>query len=262
MPILNYDSLDAVPKELREFAKTVEGAEGKVAVNVVPKTAVDEFRDNNIKLSKERDTLLEQLTPLKTIVGEDPTTFQQQLEELRATAQRVKDGELKESRAIEEQLARRTEELRKDYDNRLQTVGKEVAAWRTKAETLDSRYKQTLVASAIKDAAMQSDSGVEPKAISDITMSALGIFRCDDHGRIIPYEGDAPIYGADGTTPMTPREWIGRLKEEKPYFFKASNGGGAGGDPAKKVLNRTPEQIKAMTAAQRLELANGGKPTL
>lgn len=109
---------------------------------------------------------------------------------------------------------------------------------------------------------MQSDSGVEPKAISDITMSALGIFRCDDHGRIIPYEGDAPIYGADGTTPMTPREWIGRLKEEKPYFFKASNGGGAGGDPAKKVLNRTPEQIKAMTAAQRLELANGGKPTL
>lgn len=260
MPIMNFDTLDACPPELREFAKTVEGSDGKVTVNVVPKTAIDEFRDNNIKLTKERDTLREELDVYKPIVGEDREGFVKSLEELRQTAQRVKDGDLKESRGIEEALHKRTEELRKDYDGRLQAEGKEKALWRHKYDALDGRFKQTLVSSAIKDAVMQADSGAEPRAANDIVTAGLSVFKCDDHGRIIPYEGDAPIYGADGTTPMTPKEWVARLKEEKPFFFKHSNGGGGGGDQAKKVHGRTPEQVKAMTASERLALANGEKP--
>lgn len=262
MPILNYDSLDVVPAELREFAKPVENGEGKVTVNVVSKTAIDEFRDNNIKLTKERDLLRTELDPLKAIVGENHEEFNTRLTELTQIAQRVKDGELKESRGIEEALHKRTEELRKDYDTRLQSEGKEKAAWRQKYDALEVKHKQTMVVSAIKDAAMESDSGVEPRAISEITMSALQVFKCDDHGRIIPYEGDAPIYGSDGTSAMTPREWLARLKEDKPFFFKPSAGGGSGGDGngGKKVLGRSQQDVKGMTALQRLALANGETP--
>lgn len=256
MPNLMYDTLDACPQDLREFAKPIDGQEGKVQVSVVPKKSIDEFRDNNIKLTKERDTLLQQLDPLKAIVGEDAETFKLSLDELRQTAQRVKDGELKESRGIEEALARRTDELRKDYDNRLQSEGKEKAAWRQKAESADQTLRRERVMAAIKDAAMNEGSGVQATAIGDVTMNALQIFRCDDHGRIIPYEGDAPIYGADGTSPMTPTEWLQRLKEVKPHLFKQSQGGGAGGDTTKRILGHDKAAVKNMTAQERLALAN------
>lgn len=256
MPILQFDTLDLVPEGLREHAKPVEGTD-KVSVNVIPQAKIDEFRDNNIKLSKERDELLAQLEPLKGIVGDDAAAFAASLEELRATSQRVKDGELKEGRAIEEALTKRTEELRRSLEERIQAEGKEKAAWRQKHDDLDRKFKQSLVMAAVKDACVLGDAGVETAAIGDITQRALSIFSADDHGKITPYSGDAPIYGADGVTPMTPKEWLVKLKEEAPYFFKGSSGGGAGGDQVHKVHGRTQEQLKSMTAAERLALANG-----
>ena len=258
MPILNFDSLDLVPDGLREYAKTIEGSD-KVNVNVVPSAKIDEFRDNNIKLAKERDDLRGQYDPLKLIIGDNAEEFVKSLEELRTTQQRVKDGELKETRTIEEALHKRTEELRKDYDSRLQAEGKEKAAWRIKYDGLDTQYRRSLISSAIKDAAMETDSGVEPKAISDITMAALQVFRCDDHGRIIPFEGDVMIYGPDGASPMTTREWIAKLKEDKPFFFKPSSGGGSLGDTTKRVYGIDRTVVRKMTAGERLALANEAK---
>lgn len=260
MPILQFDTLDLVPEGLREYAKAVENGDGKVTINVVAASKIDEFRDNNIKLSQERDDLIKKLEPLQKIVGEDPEAFETSLTDLRATKQRVEDGELKEGRALEEALHKRTEEMRKSMEDRLQTEGKEKAAWRQKHDELERRYKQSQVASAVKDAAVSQDSGVVPEAINDITSRALNVFRTDDQGRIMAYAGDAPIYGADGVTPMTPKEWIAKLREEAPYFFKGSNGGGAGGDPnaTKTVVGgHTREKLQAMTAAERLAAANG-----
>lgn len=260
MPLLSFDTLDLVPDDLRPFAKPIEGANGRVNVNVVPSVKIDEFRDNNIKLSKERDTLLAQIEPLKAIVGEDAATFTTNLDELRDIARRVKDGELKETRQVDETVAKRTEEMRKDYDKQLLAVNKEKVSWQQQHRELEATHKRTLVANALQNAAMQSDSGVEPKAVEDIVDNGLKVFKVDDHGRIIPMEGDAPLYGQDGVTPMTPKEWLTRLKEVKPHFFKGSHGGGAGGDSTtKKVLGVDPKQIAKMSASERLALANGEK---
>ena len=54
MPEIVFESLDKVPEGLREHAKEEEG---KVKVNVVPKNKLDEFRETNIKLAQERDSL-------------------------------------------------------------------------------------------------------------------------------------------------------------------------------------------------------------
>lgn len=255
MPNITFDSLDLVPDEFKAVAKSVEGSD-RVTINVVPTAKIDEFRDKNIALSKERDTLLATIEPFKAIVGEDLEGFTKDLDNLRQTQQRVKDGELKETRAIEEALGKRTEELRKDYENRLQTVGKEGAAWRTKYEGLDGEFRKSLVAAAIKDAAMESDSGVDPRAVPELIMSAYGTFRADDQRRVIPFEGDAPIYGADGSTPMTPREWLVKMREMKPFFFKQTNGGGSGGETTRKVLGVDAKELAKMSASERLALAN------
>lgn len=257
MPLLQFESLDMVPEGLREHAKQVDGDASKVTVNVVPQAKIDEFRDNNIKISKERDELLERIGPLQAIIGEDAEAFVASLEELRLTQQRVKDGDLKEGRALEEALTKRTEELRRSMEERIQGEGKEKAAWKSKHDALDFRFKQSLVAASVKDACIAEGAGVDPRAIRDITQRALSVFQADDHGKLTAMAGDAPIYGADGMTPMTPSEWLVKLKEEAPYFFQGSNGGGAGGDPVHKVHGRTTEQLKGMSASERLALANG-----
>lgn len=256
MPQIKFPALSDVPEGLREHAKAVAEGSDEVIVNVVVASAVDEFRDNNIKLSKERDELLSQRDALAGIVGEDPEAFVAQLDELRQTKQRVDDGTLKESRGIEEAVAKRVDEMRKDYEARLSKEAQEKGAYRQAAEDAAARLKMSYVRAAIKDACIAEDSTVEPSAIEDITNVGLRIFKADDNGKLAAMDGEATIYGADGVNTMTPKEWLVKLKDEKPFFFKSSQGGGAGGDPAGKLHGANREQLKAMTAAERLDAAN------
>lgn len=262
MPVLSFDSLDAVPEGLREVAKTDE-ASGKVTVNVVAASKIDEFRDNNIKLSQERDGLASQLAPLKGLLGEfDYDAFKADLDDARLTRQRVKDGELKESRGIAEEVQKRTEEMRKSYEDQLQAKGREGAAWKTQAEQRDGQLKQQYVVNAIKDAASNSELGVVPSAIADVTHRALAIFKAGDDGKITPYAGDAPIYGADGVSPMSPHEWLEKLRVEAPHFFKGTNGGGSNGGQGEKKIHlggkmSTQDLANIKDPRQRLAAING-----
>jgi hypothetical protein len=258
MPIFVFDSLDAIPESLRTFAK----AEGeKVHINLVPQEKLDEFRDTNITLVKERDALKEQVEVLVPIVGEDPDAFTADLNELRATAQRVKDGSLSDSRKIEEEVIRRTDDMRKTLEEQIRAAQKETGHWKTKAGELDSTFKRTLVNSAIKDAAIDPEAGVLPGAIPDILSRATNVWRASDDGKVLAFQGDLQLYGADGGSPLTPKEWIAKMKEEAPHFFKGTQGGGSGGNGAEKpgALGKSQKDLKAMTAQERLALANGDK---
>lgn len=255
MPVLSYDNLEEVPEGLREFAK--EHGDGKITVNVVPEVKLSEFRDNNISVSKERDSLRDEVDKLKQIVGDDPEAFEKDLAELRVTRDRVAAGELRESRALEEAIGKRTEEMRKKYDEELQAKGRDAAAWREKHALLDRRYRDTLVIQAIKDAAVTPESGVDPKAIGDVAKRALEVFKVTDEGRLIASVGDVPLYGTNGVDPMTPGEWLAKLKEEAPYFFKGTQGGNSGGDTTKKsTFGMSHADLRSLSPQDKLALAN------
>lgn len=258
MPIFTFDSLDVIPESLRNFAK---GEGDKVQINLVPQEKLDEFRDTNINLVKERDELKQRVETLEPIVGEDPAAFTGELTELRATAQRVKDGTLTDSRKIEEEVIRRTEDMKKTLEDQIRAAQKESGLWKTKAGQVEDTYKRTLVSSAIKDAAIDPDAGVLPGAIGDILSRAGGVWRAQDDGRVLAFQGDLQLYGADGGSPLTPKEWLGKLKEEAPWFFKGTHGGGAGGDggAARGPLGKTAQEMKGMSAQDKLALANGDK---
>lgn len=262
MPQIRFDSLDQVPEGLQEFAKKVDGDDSAVTVGVVAETKLAEFRDNNIALSKQRDDLSTKIENLQSIVGENPDEFSEELSELRQMAERVKAGELKESRAVEEAVGKRTEEMRKSYEERGQKVSQELAAWKQRYEGLDKKFREERVKNAIRAASFDPDGapdklGIHQGAVDDIIERGLRIFKVDGDGKIIPQDGEATIYGADGITPMTPREWLGKLREDAPYYFQGTSGGGAGGDKVKTVIgDKTREDLKGMTASERLELAN------
>jgi hypothetical protein len=69
-------------------------------------------------------------------------------------------------------------------------------------------------------------------------------------------DGEAIIYGADGATPMTPDEWLAKLRDSAPYFCKNSNGGGATGNQGNKMFGgMSKEDFNKLSGAQKLALA-------
>lgn len=258
MPEITFESLDKVPEGLRDIAKEAEG--GGVVINVVAKSKLDEFRENNIALSTERDQLKSTVSSLSAIVGENPEEFTTELETLRQTAQQVADGKLKGSDAVEREVSTRVASMKEDFERRLRDTANETKAWKDKATENDLKFKNSLIERAVTDAVVNPESGAEARALPDLIARATKIFVVDDSGSVIPKDGEATIYGSDGATPMTMGEWLEGLKETAPHFFKSSTGGGAGGSEKTGLPgNYTQEEWNKLSSKKKLELANKAK---
>lgn len=255
MPTITYKSIDEVPEDFRGEAKEVEGGEGKVTVKLDLTSKVDEFRTRNVDLSQERDVLKTRTAELVSIIGEDSEGFSKDLGELRIVAQRVADGELTESTAIDEELARRTSDMQKTYDGLLKDKSREASTLQEMLNNKQGELNKNIVDRAISDAALNDRSGARADALQDILARGNSIFKHED-GKVVAKNGDATIYGTNGADPLTPYEWItGDLKTQAPYLFKDSSGGGAyGGD--KITGDATLADLDGMSAKARLDYAN------
>ena len=252
MPKIIFETLDLVPEWLRGDAKEVNG---KIEADVVQSTKVNEFRDNNIKLSTERDALLKTTSELTALVGEDVEAFKTEIEALRKTKQEVDDGKLKGSDAVAKEVESRVLNLKTDYEKQIQAANKETVAYKEKAISLESRLKNTHIDRAITSAVLDEDSGVDPRALPDILDRARKVYTVEGDDKLVAKDGEAVIYGSDGATPLPPSEWIEKLKEQAPYFFKSSQGGGATGSDGKLPAGLTQEQYDKLPGAEKLALA-------
>lgn len=256
MPDITFESEDKIPEGLKEFAKKSE--DGTVfIVKVSPTAKVDEFRNKNVELSKERDTILAALNDARGLVGEDLEAFKAELTELRATSQQVKDGKLKGTGDVEAEVSRRVESMKKSFETQLSDKAKEAAEANKKVQVIDAKWRQTLIDRFVTDAVLDEKNGADPRALNDILKHSYTVFKVRQDETIVPMDGEAIVYGADGATPMTPSEWLAKLRESAPYFFKISNGGGAtGGGGPKKFGGLSQEQFNKLPARERLALAH------
>ena len=255
MPDIIFDTLDQVPEGLKEAAKTNDA--GKIVVKVVPQAKLDEFRDRNIAVSKERDELVAIATKAKELLGEDFDAAATSLNELRSIAQRVKDGQLVENKGLEEALTERTAKMREEFQAENQRLAGLAKQWQDKFGQTDQKLRRTYVDRAITDVVLDEASGVHHKALGDILGRAYSVFEVGDDGKLTAKRGDAVLYGSDGATAMSPKEWIATLKEEAPYFFKGSNGGGSSGADGNSINGMTTSEIAKLSPEQRLQIANG-----
>lgn len=253
MPVINFPTLEAVPEGLKEFA--TEGEDGQFAVNVVPNKKLEEFRDKNINLSKQVEALQPFVARVKHIAGDDFDEFEGELKNLRDIARRVQDGELKTDDQIENAVQERIKVLRDGYEENNKSLARQLAEKDKEAQTLAERLVRTRIDKDVTAAVIVPESGVRPEALPDVLERAYRIFKVED-GALIPKKGESTIYGADGATPMTVNEWLVKLRDEAPHYFKGNGGGGASGGKDEKVGGFTAAQIAGMSPQQRLELAN------
>lgn len=259
MPIINFSSIDEVPAELRDYAKNNEET-GKVEVNVVPNQKLVEFREKNIDLSKRIEAMSPFVDRVKKIAGDDFDAFEGQLVELRQIAQRVQDGELKTDDQIENAVQDRIKVLKDGYDQNQKALARELAEANKQAQTLGEQLNRTRIDKEVTAAVIVPESGVRPEALPDVLQRAYSLFKVED-GKLVPKKGESVVYGSDGASPMSVTEWLVKLRDEAPHYFKGNNGGGANGGRDEKTGGFTAAQIASMTPMQRLELANktGGK---
>lgn len=253
MPDVTFASKDAIPEELRGEAKEVDG---KFVVNLVLNSKLAEFRDKNISVLKERETLKQRLDAVAPIIGEDITAFTAVYDELKQTAQKVKDGTLKGTEAVQKAISDGIEAYKKTQTDAQKALEQRAARAEAGMAEVQSKWRRAQVERAITEAATSKDSPVNPEALPDILSRAHSVFVCEDNGAIVAKNGDTVLYSQkDGSSPLPPAEWLVGLVKASPYLGKASSGGGAGGSSkGNQYGGLSQEAFDKLPAQKRIEL--------
>jgi len=261
MAQIQYESLSEVPEDLQEAAKEVDG---KYVVNVVSSDKIKEFRENNIALSQERDGLQASLAQYENVTGvtlpdlEEGklSEFAKTLEALRDTSKKVADGKLVEETSLEEAAAARVTDVTNNFKDQLATMAKDRDAHKAKADAAVNRANQMMVENAVRLAASDPDVAMIDKAVAMILPTAIATFKVEDDGKIIPKQPDGTIlYGSDGVSAKTMKEWLLEQREENDFLFKGSKGGGAAGSSDKTAGRLTAKELAEMKPSERMKYA-------
>lgn len=260
MPIIKVKTKEELPAELHEHLKEAADKSG-FEINVSPTAKLDEFRQNNINVSKERDELKDRWGKVAPVIGEKPVEdFLKELGELQALQQKVKDGKVQGTEAIEAEITKRTETMRATLESQIAAKGTELGTWKAKAEAAEAVLKQYKVDSAVNALVGDKDIGLNPKALNDVMARARAVFEVQADGSLIPKRNGEVLRGENGVDPMTVAEWMKNLRKEAEYFFLGSNGGGASGDAGgggqAKFGGYTEAQFNGLSPLERLKIAN------
>ncbi len=253
MPELIYDTQEAVPEPIRTIATEKDG---KWVANVVPKAELDDFRNRNIEVSKERDKLTTLTGRLQSDLGfnpEEPDTFFGEVTELRTIKQQVDDGKLVKDTSLATALESKTAQMRSTYEGQVTGLSNENKSLKGENEKLKGNLNRSIIDREIMLAVNDPAIGALPEATRPIMREAYDVFSVDpESGKLVAKDPDGNVlYGSDGATVMTPKEWLTKLQETSRFYFKQAQGGGAGGGqgPAGTL---TQAQIDAMSPEEKM----------
>jgi len=217
MPLKNkYANASEVPPELKSLYVEREGA---FHLDAERDGKIDELRQTNITVMKERDALL------KRYEGIDPDAVRQLADEKRKLeeAAQLKAGE------VDKVLEARLKTARTEWDK----VHAPIAAER---DALNGRLTAIQIDQAVVTEATKR--GLRATALPDITARARHTFKLVN-GVPQAFDGETARMGKDGVTPLTLAEWVEALVSDAPHLFEANAGGGAVGSGGGAAGNRS-----------------------
>lgn len=228
----------------------------KALIDAAVESATKALKKNNDALLTEKKTVQTRFEELEAKVAAfgdiDPTALvnfaqQHKNEEYSALFKAGKFGEV-----INKEVEKVAKNLQKEIDRlkgEAETAGKTATEAKTALKTERIRNK---VASQVKD--------INEGALDDVQRHALDIFDEDpETGAVVLKEGRTDRT-KDGK-PVTLETLNGYLLETRPYYFKASNGGGGQGGGKGGPGQGGPRQIKSSDkeaiTKHRAEIAKG-----
>ena len=228
------DSIDGVDEGIKVLYK--QGTDGKFVLDMeglppgmVEKSRLDEFRNSNTNLLKEKDALAAQIEADKAKLSK--------LAELEEKQQLIDDKELIEGgrvdELVEQRTARRIANLERDHQGQIAAKDVLIEEHSSKYESINGKYRSLIIEQNVNHAISEVGS-VRGGAWLDVMARAKGVFSVKDNGDLVAMEGDQIIYGKTADKPLTVSEWLTGLTESAPHLFEDSVGGGGGGGKDKK----------------------------
>lgn len=212
------DSLDQIKEEHRalyveengKFRLDLEGYEDPKGL----KSALQSERDAAKTAQRELQHLQKQFE------GIDPEIVKKVFAQL----DQDEEAKLIAEGKVNEVIQKRTEKMREEHARLLNAETTRA----NNAEAYANKFKQSVVQGQIVQAAVELEA--LPEATADIAFLAQSKFVLDEDGKAVAVdEGGEVIIGKDGKTPLSPKEWVESLREQKPYFWPKANGTGAPG---------------------------------
>ncbi|HWI57864.1 MAG TPA: hypothetical protein VNZ22_11605 [Bacillota bacterium] len=254
-----YTKKEEIPTEHAGLYAEREGAWVLEVEGAVDKSRLDEFRQTNIALLKERDELKHRFA------GIDP----EQVKALEAEKQKLElQAHGHKPEEVERLIGERVKSARAEAE-------KQLAAIAAERDGLNARLINIQIDQGIMSAATRR--GLRATALPDITARARQVFRLvDGLPRVLEADGKTVRTGKDGVSPMDLEEWIETQVTEAPHLFESQAGSGGttgsagssgaaplGDNPWKKeTLNLTKQGElvkKDPTRARQLMAAAGAK---
>jgi hypothetical protein len=221
------DTLDSVPEHLQEHYAPQEDGRFRLEVeNVVEKSKLEEFRDNNISLAKEKASLESQVAAYRAL-GDDPHKLGDELNVLRGLRQKIDDRDLIDKGGFEKAVEQRVSEMKAAADGQIRALSDVLKRTENERDEARAENRRIMIHRSITDASLTS--GALPTAIPDILSRAEREgWTVNDHREVILIRNGEIVFGENGIDPLTPKEWATRhLRDQAPYFFERSAGGGA-----------------------------------
>jgi hypothetical protein len=216
-----YKTKEEVPADQAGFYTEREGAWLLDVDGAADKAKLEEFRNSNVALVKERDELRQRFE------GIDPNEVRKLADEKRKLeeAAQIKAGEA--DKVIEGRL----KAARSDWDKQFSAVTAE-------RDALNSRLTAIQIDQAVVSEATKR--GLRASAMPDITARARGAFKLvNGFPTAFEADGQSPKMGKDGVTPMSLAEWVDLLVSDAPHLFEPSAGSGAAGSASGGSINRS-----------------------
>ncbi|MDC5551022.1 hypothetical protein NRA66_16360 [Acinetobacter baumannii] len=204
-----------------EIKVDLENPEIKAAIQAAVDEAVKGLKDKNAELIKDKKELKDELGSLKSKVdGLDLDAIKVLLDK----SNQDEESKLIAEGKIEEVIQKRTEKMREEHEKVLKAE-KDRA---DKAETYANKFRQSVIQGQIVQAAVEM--GALSEATADIAFLAQSQFSLDENGKAVAIDANGEVViGKDGSNPVTPKEWVEGLRENKPYFWPKANGSGSPG---------------------------------
>ena len=243
-----YPSAEEIPAELKSFYVERDGAW------LLDSERNEELRLTNVTVMKERDALL------KRFEGIDPEAVRQLAEDKRKLeeAAQLKAGEF--DKVLEARLKAAVSAKEKEFAPKLAEL-----------DAVNGRLAALLIDDAV--VAEATKRGLRATALPDLKARARAIFKLvNGVPQAFEADGQSPLMGNDGTSPLTLASWVEALVSSAPHLFEANAGGGAIGsgsrgaergmtNPFRKETLNVTEQMKLLKtdpglAARLKALAN------
>jgi len=246
------DTLEELPEELHRFYEQTEKGNFVLSIDGVPPQAqakINEFRENNINLSKQREELEEKL---KNYEGLDPEAARDALAKL-AT---MEEQEMVKSGDIETLIQQRLSAEKKEHLKQLDSIRTAKDDAEKRAKLNQQKLSEYIIQQKVLDA-VHAVAVPHSAAMPDIMYRAKSQWRLDEDGSMYAVdEYGNKVYAKGSDELISPTEWAKNLVENARHLFAESVGTGSVGSGKAQKVTKNPFLPQHRSLSEQTRLFN------